>query len=169
MSQHVRLFSGHVHARGHTRADGAAGHAAAARVHLKLAALAWANVCLGVSMPPSVTMAAVASLCRAAAAYYGALIGRSFDPEDDTLRFGDLPPPGASPAEVRVVMARAEFLLGAVGYVSSRHGADACIEFTRAAIGGLCNAAIGYCEALVGVPTGETKVVDRTMHLDDGS
>lgn len=162
----VRLFSANSGAHHHhPNADASA----RARVHLKLAALSWANACLGSAAPPMMAMAGVGWLCDAARAYYEALTGRSFTPRDDMRWLGDLPPPDAPTDEVRIATTRAQLALGAVSYVASRHGADACIEFTRAAIGTLCDAAIRYCEALSDAPEGEPRVVDRTMHLDDGS
>jgi hypothetical protein len=165
MSQHGRLFSGHT-GRSHAGPGDATAHA---RVNLKLAALACVNACLGPAAPPSMVLAGVAALCGAAQIYYGALTGQALEHEDATLAsFGSLPSSDADPREARVAMARSQLVLGAVSYVSSRHGADACIEFTRAAIGTLCTSAIRYCEALAGQPAGESRVVDRTMHLDDG-
>lgn len=115
-------------------------------------------------------LAGIAGLCGAAGVYYGALTGHAFEHEDRALgSFGEISTADAGPGEARVAMARSQLVLGAVSYVSSRHGADACIEFTRAAIGVLCSSAIRYCEALAGRPPGESRVEDRTLHLDDGT
>lgn len=142
---------------------------ARARVHLKMAALAWASACMGPGIPPMMAVAGIAWLCDAARTYYEALTGRPLPCVDDMRWAGEAPPPDAPEGDARLAMMRSQLALGAVSYATSRHGADACLDFTRMTIGRLCEAAIHYCEALRGAPDGEPPVVDRTIHMDDGT
>lgn len=139
------------------RGGGAAPASAAARVSLKLAALAYTNLCMGVGSGPgggATPDLAVASagLCHAALRYFVALTG------------GHLAVEVTEDGSARSAQARAMMQVAAIAYASTRHGADACIEFTRAAIGELCQAAARYGALL----TGSREVVDRDLHLDDG-
>jgi hypothetical protein len=165
---------------------GAGGHSQAssahARVRLKLAALAYVGMRHGTDSRVEVLLASVSALCGAALAYYGALTGRAWSPvEDRTLHWDAMGPADVSDVsedDVRVMSARIRLKLACVSYESTRHGADAHVEFTRAGIAELTGAAIAYCEALLGTGPGsgdgargprDASVVDRTLHLDDGT
>lgn len=141
---------------------GARGDSAAqahARVYLKLSALAYAAAGHRSTSPdPRLAAASAATLCRTAALYYEALAGRRLPREDDG---GD--------SDARLSSGRLQLLLAALAYDGSRHGADACVEFTRIAIGNLCMAAIRYCEVLDGEDPKRPPVVDRMLELDDGA
>lgn len=139
----------------HRRRDqGGDGEVAGLRVSLKLASLAYTNLCVGTSSSPDLASASVTQLCRAAARYFLSLVG---------------PYSVSVPDEESSVVAslRLRLQVAAVAYASTRHGVDACTEFTRAAIGELCQAAIGYAGELTR-PGATHDVVDPTMHLDDG-
>jgi hypothetical protein len=143
-----------------------AAHVADLRVKLKISALAYCDVRHG-GDGPGLLVAAVDTLCGCAERYYAALAGNPGFRAERPTSHGDLPAPGASRQEVETVAARAAVKIAAIGYGMSRHGVDACMEYTRAAIGVLCQAAIGYCAAASGAADVKD-VVDRTMRLDDG-
>jgi len=166
VSHSVRLFTASSNGH-HQRQQGDA--SARARVHLKMAALAWSSSCMGPGVPPMTAIAGIAWLCGAARTYYEALTGRPLQCDDDMRWAAEIPPPDAPEGDARLAMMRSQLVLGAVSYAASRHGADACLDFTRMTIGRLCETAINYCEALRGAPDGDSPVVDRTIHLDDGT
>ncbi len=122
----------------------------AARVRLKLAALAYAGVRHGIDADPNIVQHGVAMLCEAAARYYGMLIGQTLTGRGLRLDHE----------------ACNQLRLAAIAYTSVRHGADANEESARVGLGILCQASIRYCEALVG---GKPKpVTDPTLQLDPG-
>jgi hypothetical protein len=154
-----------------------------ARVRLKLAALAYVGTRHGSDARVELLLAAVSALCGAALAYYGSLMNRSWTSvEDRTLHWDGMAPSDMSEVsndDVRVMSARIRLKLACVSYESTRHGADAHTEFTRHGIAELCGSAVNYCEALLGTGPGgsagdergprSASVVDRTLHLDDGT
>ncbi len=150
------------------------------RVRLKLAALAYVGTRHGSDARAELLLASVTALCGAALSYYGALTSKSWTRvEDRTLRWEGMTSADASDMsgeEVQVLSARIRLKLACVSYESTRHGADAHTEFTRAGIAELCDSAIHYCQTLLGPGRGDADeggthdgaVVDRTLHLDDG-
>lgn len=139
------------------RADNA--RIAEARVSLKIAALA----CAGSRYDPQggdLLVEGVRAVVEAAGSYYRELRRGSPGTELDRggLRPGD---------EVRVGRARDRLILSSLAYTAGRHGADACVEFTRAAIRNLCQSAICLGEAIDGAEDGSCRG-DPTIHLDDG-
>lgn len=128
--------------------------AAAARVRLKLAALAYAGIRAGLDASPDLVVASLAQACACAISYYQTLGGRVERP-------ASLAPTPEAAAQL------AQLQVACVAYASARHGADACVEFARDALHILCGAAITYCQALPGVD-GEARVVDATLALDRG-
>lgn len=168
------------------RGDGVSGRSSSqestahCRVRLKLAALAYVGARHGSDARAELLLSSVTALCGAALAYYGALTSRSWTRvEDRTLHWEGMASADASDMsgeEVQVLSARIRMKLACVSYESTRHGADAHAEFTRAGIAELCESAIRYCEALLGPGGGDVdgsrardgSVIDRTLHLDDG-
>lgn len=128
--------------------------AAHSRVQLKLSALAYAGVRCGADASPDLVGQALAFLCGAAIAYVRALGGAI--PTPDSL---------APTTEAGVRLGNLQ--LASVAYASARHGADACIEFSRDALAFLCGAAVAYCEALPGMSRSGRRV-DDTLSLDRG-
>ncbi len=125
------------------------------RVQLKLSALAHVNTCVGSSPSMDLALASVAALCNAAVRYFVALTGG-----------GSTVQVHAYPEDAGVAARRLNLQLAATAYASTRHGVDACMEFTRIAIGALCDAAIAYASTLTRTDAGG--VTDRTLDLDDG-
>ena len=128
--------------------------AAQARVRLKLSALAYAGIRCGPDASPDLVGASLAQIAGCAVAYYQALGGQLVLP--DSI----MPTPEAG-------QRLAQLQLAAVAYSCSRHGADACVEFSRDALHVYCNAAIAYCQALPGADT-EARIVDAGLTLERG-
>jgi hypothetical protein len=97
------------------------------RVRLKLSAIAYAHCLSGLDTGSGVTEAALEMLISAAIYYWEALMNKKYK--------GDADPK------------RAKYLkVAAIAYANARHGVDANIEICRAGLGGLCEAAIKFCE-----------------------
>lgn len=118
--------------------------AAEARVSLKLAAEGYNGSRFGADAGGRITATALFVLRGRAIGYYGQL--RSTDLRDQL------------PADLRelhehplVDQTFASLQVAAIAYSNTRSGADAHSEFTRAAIGELCVAAVHYVEALLTV------------------
>ncbi len=140
------------------RADNA--RIAEARVGLKIAALA----CAGSRYDPQggdLLAEGVRVVVEAAGSYYRELRRGSPGSELDQ---GGFRGPGD---EARVNRARDRLILSSLAYTAGRHGADSCVEFTRAAIRNLCQSAVHLGEALDGAEDGSCRG-DPTIHLDDG-
>ncbi len=127
---------------------------AACRVQLKLGALAYADGRHGVDASAEFSGAALVHVCELAARYYASLTG-----SDAVLRLPSLIRP-----EVAGELARLR--LACLSYAGGRHGADACIELSRDALGVLCGAAIALCQASLGVDPERRTVVDPALQLE---
>jgi hypothetical protein len=102
------------------------------RFALKLAALAYFEVRVGADATIDGANLALADLCAVAIRYFACLTGQHVEI--------------AAPRGEAGIAALSRLRSAAVAYASSRHGADACAELSRAALGNLCAAAIGLCE-----------------------
>lgn len=117
--------------------------AAEARVLLKLAAEGYNASRYGADGGGRLTAAALARLRNHALAYYARL-----SPQAHLTR--RLPPDLRDLHErTDVDQAFAHFQVAAIAYSNTRAGADACSEFTRSAIGALCDAATLYVDVLL--------------------
>lgn len=121
-----------------TRVNGADSNAAAtahARVHLKLAALAYNGTRHGADACAEFCQAGAQILCAAAIGYVAALTRQVID------------------VAVRTNLYEAKNLeIAAIAYCETRHGADTHQRFTTAGLGNLCQTAIAYVEKLMGRP-----------------
>ncbi len=116
---------------------------AEARVALKLAAEGY-NAALRADGGGRLTLAALAQLRHRAIWYYAQI--------EPTTRL-----PGRLPVDLRelhdqpvVDLAFAGLQVASMAYSNTRLGGDACVEYSRAAIADLCNAATRYADALLG-------------------
>ena len=126
------------------------------RVNLKLGAIAYADARHGTSPDRDLTGPALSHLCELAALYYASLTGSG-----DVLR--------RSPSSLGASEQLVRLCLASISYACARHGADACVELSRDALGNLCGAAIAYCEMLVGADPAAPRVVDRGLQLGGGA
>lgn len=129
---------------------------AAARVALKVAALA----CAAARMDPSgANLARVAEgdLARSALEYFRTL-RRATTGKDPEMMIG---------VTDQLEEAQKRLVVSALAYTTSRHGADSCVDFSRAAIGIMCQAAVRLGEILTGMAPGACEG-DPSMHLEDG-
>ena len=122
-----------------------------ARVKLKLAAIAYVNSRHGIDADIRLTRAGLALLYNTAIDYYEALTGA--DPKKRLV-------PDLQLDNVKLCIA-------AIAYVNARHGVDADAGLSRAGLALLCNAAIEYCEALMGGHP-KKRPVDPHLQLDNG-
>lgn len=109
-----------------------------ARVNLKLAALAYVGTRHGADACEAFVRDGTLALCGAARAYVRALTGRELSSwahkeQDDARR--------------RSIHG---LEMAAIAYDKARHGSDSAVEFVRAALGMLCQAAITFCETMAG-------------------
>lgn len=125
-----------------------------ARVGLKLQALAYDGIRRGADASPELVGCALASLCGSAIAYAQA-VGVQVEIPDVPA-----PTPESSARLLRLQVV-------AVAYASARHGSDACAEFSRDALGQLCQLAVDYAESLPGAAS-RGQHVDHTLALDRG-
>ncbi len=120
------------------------------RFALKLAALAYFEVRVGVDADVSSANLALSELCAVSVRYFACLTGQQVEI--------------VAPRDQVGVAALGRLRLAAVAYASTRHGADACAELSRSALGYLCDAAIGICEAC-----GSRKTRNERQALGDGA
>lgn len=130
------------------------GRVAHERVRVKLGALAYADSRHGADASADLAQASLVTLCEAAGGYYESLTGVSIR--------------GKPIVSEQSAQALARLRVSALSYAGTRHGADACIEFTRDALRGMCGAAIAYAEAVAGGDARPGETVDRTLYLDGG-
>lgn len=125
-----------------------------ARVRFKLAAIAYADAAhLG---DADLAGAGLVAMCEGALRWYWSFTGRQ-------------PASGAPLASRDSAGEVVRLRLAALGYANARHGSDACIELSRDALCALCEAAVAYCQAVLGVPPQESgEVADRVLRLDRG-
>lgn len=154
---HVQVVTTSSSARRGVRQDSHA--AAAGRVSLKLASLGYSSVRLGADASPELVTTGLVRLCTAALHYYSALGGRV-----------SFPVPASRLADPTAVEQINYLRLAAMSYAAARHGADACVDFARAALAELSVAAIGYCQAILRSDDSDgdppPSVVDATLCLD---
>jgi len=129
-----------------------------ARVEMKVAALGCAAARYD---PAGTSLSAVAEkdLTSAALAYFRTL-HRATTGRDPEM-------PVTLVRTERIEEAQRMLVVAGLGYVTSRNGADACLAFTRAAIGRMCQAAVRLGEAITGMEPGASHG-DPSLHLDDG-
>lgn len=132
----VRTFHAHVPAG--MSADNH--RVAAARVQLKLAAIAYESTRHGADASLLLCQAGLLTLCHAAIRYIEALSEQDLSGVRDPMTGGD-------DATAR---GRAHLNLAALAYVGARQGADSCQGFCSDGLAALCQAAIRYVEALRG-------------------
>lgn len=128
--------------------------AARTRVMLKLAALGYHGIRCGADATPALVGASLVHLAGCAVGYYHAL-------------GGSLPRPESIAPTPEAEQCLAQLQISASAYSCARHGSDACIEFSRDALGALCMAAIAYCQSLPGADT-DARIVDSGLALDRG-
>lgn len=132
---------------------------AAARVQLKLYALAWVESRHGVDTSPAFVWDALVLFCEAAKRYVCSFDNSNPNKLVDPTITKDIGGASERTMTGRTAAAgRQQLKLGALAYEATRRGADGGIGFSRDGLAMLCQAAISYVEQLDNI--------DRT-HLRD--
>lgn len=123
----------------------------AARVRLKLYALAYVESRHGVDASPAMCWDALFLFCQSAINYVAALEGKpKLDLVDRTINDDRGPSNTRTMTSDSVAAARTELKLAAIGYEASRRGADSYTQGSQFGMQQLCEAAIRYVERLEG-------------------
>jgi hypothetical protein len=124
-----------------------------ARVRLKLAAIGYVNSRHGIDTDAGLTRAGRALLYTTALEYYEAVTGA--DPKKRAV-------------EPDFKIDNPRLNIAAIAYVNARHGIDADVGLSRAGLALLCNAAIEYCEVLMGGAP-RKRPIDPALQLENGA
>ena len=123
------------------------------RMRLKLAAIAYASARHGIDADDELAAAGLQMLCQVATEYYEVVAGGACVGEGDG--------PSARRGRVRLKLV-------AIAYMTARHGIDADQGLARTGLQLLCQAAIEYCEAIMG-PSTRKKTVDPFLQIGSGA